>query len=94
MRHKFGLELLLNLTNMACSSFCYHQKQGKSPDKYKETKELIKVIYQRHKGRYGYRRITDELQNRGLIINHKTVLRLMSLLGLKSIDLLKVKMAK
>lgn len=79
------MELLLNLTNMARSSFYYHQKQGKSPDKYKETKELIKVIYQRHKGRYGYRRITDELQNRGLIINHKTVLRLMNLLGLKSI---------
>ena len=79
------MELLLNLTNMARSSFYYHQKQVKSPDKYKEAKELIKVIYQRHKGRYGYRRITDELQNRGLIINHKTVLRLMNLLGLKSI---------
>lgn len=70
---------------MARSSFYYHQRQSKSPDKYSETKELIKAIYQRHKGRYGYRRITDELQNRGLIINHKTVLRLMNLLGLKSI---------
>lgn len=79
------MELLLNLANMARSSFYYHQKQSKSPDKYKETKELIKVIYQKHKGRYGYRRITDELQNRGLLINHKTVLRLMNLLGLKSI---------
>jgi transposase InsO family protein len=43
---------------------------------------LIKTIYQRH-GRYGYRRITDELQNKGIIINHKTVLRLMKTLGLK-----------
>jgi putative transposase len=55
------------------------------PDKYKEIKELIKVVYQRHKGRYGYRRITDELQNRLININHKTVLRLMKLMGLKSI---------
>jgi len=70
---------------MARSSFYYHQKQSKSPDKYKETKELIKAIYQKHKGRYGYRRITDELQNRGVLINHKTVLRLMNLLGLKSV---------
>jgi transposase InsO family protein len=46
-------------------------------------KVLIKTIYQRHKGRYGYRRITDELQNKGIIINHKTVLRLMKTLGLK-----------
>ena len=85
LRHKFDLELLLDLTNMARSSFYYHQKQHKLPDKYKEIKELIKAIYQRHKGRYGYRRITDELHNQGIIINHKTVLRLMKVLGLKSL---------
>jgi putative transposase len=89
LRHKFDLELLLDLTKMARSSFYYHQKQNKLPDKYKEIKELIKAIYQRHKGRYGYRRITDELQNRAMIINHKTVFRLMKLLGLKSIIRLK-----
>ena len=48
-------------------------------------KELIKSIYHKHKGRYGYRRITDELNNKGMVINHKTVLRLMKLLGLKSL---------
>lgn len=85
LRHKFDLELLLDLTKMARSSFYYHQNQNKLPDKYKEIKELIKTIYKRHKGRYGYRRITDELQNRSMIINHKTVFRLMKLLGLKSI---------
>ena len=85
LRHKFDLELLLDLTNMARSSFYYHRKQITLPDKYQETKELITTIYQRHKGRYGYRRITDELQNNGIIINHKTVLRLMKILGLKSV---------
>ena len=85
LRHKYDLNVLLNHTNMARSSFYYHQKQSELPDKYKVIKELIKSIYHRHKGRYGYRRITDELQNRGIIINHKTVFRLMKLLGLKSI---------
>ena len=85
LRHEFDLEILLDLTNMARSSFYYHQKQFELPDKYKEIKELIKVIYHKHKGRYGYRRITDELQNRAININHKTVLRLMKLLGLKSV---------
>ena len=70
---------------MARSSFYYYQNQSKIPDKYKQIKELIVSIYHRHKGRYGYRRITDELQNRGIIINHKTIMRLMSMLGLKSI---------
>ena len=85
LRHKYDLELLLNHTNMARSSFYYHLKQSKSLDKYQLVKKLIKSIYHRHKGRYGYRRITDELQNKGIIINHKTVLKLMKSLGLKSI---------
>ena len=74
---------------MARSSFYYHYKRSRSSDKYKAIKELISAIYHRHKGRYGYRRITDELQNKSIIINHKTVFRLMKLLGLKSIIRLK-----
>ena len=85
LRRKFDLKLLLNQSNMARSSFYYHQKQNKLLDKYKVIKELIQTIYHKHKGRYGYRRITDELENKGVKINHKTVLRLMKLLGLKSI---------
>lgn len=69
---------------MARSSFYYHQNRSKT-DKYYEIKELIKKIYHKHKGRYGYRRITAELNNTGLSINHKTVLKLMKSLGLKSI---------
>ncbi|MGG4268170.1 IS3 family transposase, partial [Peribacillus simplex] len=42
-------------------------------------------IFHTHKERYGYRRITLELRNRGVRINHKTVLRLMNELGLKSV---------
>jgi putative transposase len=53
------------------------------PDKYKEIKEWIKEIFEEHQGRYGYRRITLELRNRGLKINHKTVQRLMNEMGLK-----------
>ena len=85
LRHKFDLEILLNQTKMARSNFYYHQKQSKSIDKYAEIKEKIKSIYHKHKGRYGYRRITDELNSTGLVINHKTVARLMKILGLKSL---------
>ena len=47
------------------------------PDKYKEVREVMHQIYHENKGRYGYRRITLELRNRGYRINHKTVLKLM-----------------
>ncbi|WP_426091366.1 IS3 family transposase [Flavobacterium sp. DSR3-2] len=70
---------------MVRSNFYYHQKKNKSAVKYQVIKELITSIYNQHKGRYGYKRITDELNNKGIVINHKTVLRLMKLLGLKSL---------
>jgi len=57
----------------------------KKPDKYAETKARITEIYHNHKGRYGYRRITLELRKIGVLINHKTVQRLMGVLGLKSL---------
>lgn len=85
LRHQYDLNLLLDQTKMARSSFYYYQKQSKIPDKYKVIKECIASIYHKHKGRYGYRRITDELNNKGIIINHKTVLKLMKSLGLKSV---------
>ena len=55
----------------------------KRPDKYRIEKEEITAIYHENQGRYGYRRITMELRNRGYIINHKTVQRLMKQLRLK-----------
>ncbi len=85
LRHQYDLNLLLDQTKMARSSFYYYQKQSKTPDKYKVIKQYIESIYHKHKGRYGYRRITDELNHKGIIINHKTVLKLMKSLGLKSV---------
>lgn len=71
---------------MARSTFYYRLKQMNNIDKYEKIKEQIMSIFYEHKGRYGYRRITLELRNRGFIINHKTVYRLMKELGLKSIQ--------
>jgi len=54
-------------------------------EKYRGLKRLIRQIYDRHKGRYGYRRIAVTLRKRGYLINHKTVQKLMQQLNLKSI---------
>ncbi len=68
---------------MPRSSYYYYVKQMKKQDKYALIKAEIGSIYQEHQGRYGYRRITMELHNRGYQINHKTVQRLMKELNLK-----------
>lgn len=85
LRHKYDLAILLNCLHMARSSFYYYAKQSGRSDKYFEIKTLIQCIYHRHKGRLGYRRITLLLRQQGQIINHKTVLRLMHTLKLKSV---------
>ena len=68
---------------MARSVFYYHLCRQKKADKYTDEKIAIKNIFEEHKGRYGYRRITAEMRNRGSVINHKTVKRLMDELGIK-----------
>lgn len=68
---------------MARSVFYYHLKRPKAGDMYADDMETIKSIFHEHRGRYGYRRVTAEMRNRGRVINHKTVLRLMRYMGLR-----------
>lgn len=58
-------------------------KKMDRPDRDADLKAEIQAIYDEHEGRYGYRRIRDELANRGKIVNHKKVQRIMKELGLK-----------
>ncbi|MGN7388948.1 IS3 family transposase, partial [Sporosarcina sp. SAFN-015] len=43
----------------------------------------IQSIFDEHNENYGYRRIQLELKNRGIVVNHKKVQRIMRKLGLK-----------
>ena len=47
-------------------------------------KAEIRAFFTEHKGNYGYRRITLALRNRGFVVNHKKVQRLMKALGLSA----------
>jgi len=69
---------------MARSTFYYHLKNLSGEEKYSKIKKEIKEVYDRHKGRFGYRRICLTLKNKGYQINHKTVYRLMKELEIKS----------
>jgi len=62
---------------MARSTFYYNLAKSREPDKYQFLKEKIADVYHLNKGRYGYRRIALVLRQNGLLINHKTVYRLM-----------------
>ena len=85
LRHQYPLAGLLKAAGIARSTFYYQQKAQQVSDKYADVKDRIRAIYDQHKGRYGYRRITAMLKQQGNLINHKTVQRLMDQLQLKSL---------
>ena len=76
---------MLAFASVPRSTFYYYVKQFDRPDPDADLKRLIQSIYEEHQGRYGYRRIRDELFNRGHRVNHKKVQRIMKELGLKSV---------
>ena len=78
LRHEFKPSLLLEIAELPRSTYYYYIKHMKDEDKYSEIRKQITDIFHENKGRYGYRRITMEMHNRGYVINHKTVLRLMN----------------
>ena len=81
---EFALEILLKIIRLARSTYYYHLKQLDQTDKNQTIKAEIQAIFTEHKGNYGYRRITLALRNRGFVVNHKKVQRLMKFLGLSA----------
>ena len=77
---------LLSVFQLSRSSY-YYVKNISDYDKYKEIKQEILEISRQHKNRYGYRRITQELRNKGIIINHKTVNKLMRTLKIECVQI-------
>mgnify|MGYP000888916620 CR=1 FL=1 len=81
---EFSLDILLKAIKLARSTYYYHLKQLNKPDKDQELKAEIQSIFIEHKGNYGYRRVHLELRNRGYLVNHKRVQRLMKVLNLQA----------
>ena len=80
----FRLDLLLEAARLPRSTYYYQLKQLDKLDKDKNLKAEIQSIFTEHRGNYGYRRMTLELRNRGYMVNHKRVQRLMKILGLSA----------
>ena len=81
---EFLLDILLKAIKLARSTYYYHLKQLDKPDKAQELKDEIQSIFIEHKGNYGYRRVHLELRNRGYLVNHKRLQRLMKVLNLQA----------
>ena len=69
---------------LARSTYYYElSKRDIVAERNKALMDEITDIFDRHKSRYGVRRVHAELVNRGIMVNHKRVQRLMKVMGLK-----------
>ena len=66
-----------DLPHLSKSNYYYVLKQNDKDSKNHQIMKRIKEIFEEHKHRYGYRRITAQLHIEGIKINHKKVKRLM-----------------
>lgn len=79
------MKTLLKKAGLAKSTYYYTINKVDKDMKNDEIMNQIISIFYEHKSRYGYRRITLELRNKGIHINHKKVKRIMSRLCLYGI---------
>src|ERR1700676_4990635 len=70
------IERLCQLAGVSGAGF-YRSLQDRAPvEEDMEVRSVIQQIAVEHRRRYGYRRISAELRRRGMLVNHKRVLRI------------------
>ena len=78
------IERMCLLAGLSRASFYRHLRTADHWEEEIEVRSQVQKIVLEHGGRYGYRRITAELRRRGMLVNHKRVVRILredSLLG-------------
>ncbi len=77
---------MCQLTGVSRAGFYRSFRQQCPVEEEMAVRTAVQKVALEHRRRYGYRRIARELQNQGLVVNHKRVLRLLredNLLGLQ-----------
>jgi putative transposase len=86
LQGSLSIERMCQLTGVSRAGF-YRSLQGRKPvEEDMEVRSVIQQIAVEHRRRYGYRRISAELRRRGMLVNHKRVLRILredNLLGVQ-----------
>ncbi|MDV2415403.1 IS3 family transposase [Corynebacterium kefirresidentii] len=78
------MEDLLAAAGMPRATFFYDQKRLEKPDKHAAVKQTILGSIGRNKHRYGHRQVLPDLRNKGWLVNHKLVYKLIRQMGLRT----------
>jgi hypothetical protein len=68
LRSDFPVVRLLKVAQLPKSSFYYWDASRTAADKYKDVKDCLATLYERHRGRYGYQRMTAALARAGFAV--------------------------
>jgi len=77
MQGSLGIERMCYLAQVSRAGFYRSLSEQMPVEEEMEVRSAIQRIAVEHRRRYGYRRITAELQRRGMLVNHKRVARIM-----------------
>ena len=78
MQGSLSVERMCRVAGVSRASFYRWLEPSPPVEQEVEVRAAIQAIVLEHRGRYGYRRVTRELRDRGCLVNHKRVARLMS----------------
>ena len=77
LQGSLSIERMCQLVGVSRASF-YRSLQERAPvEEDMEARNVMQQIAVEHRRRYGYRRMSAELRRRGMVVNHKRVLRMM-----------------
>jgi transposase InsO family protein len=77
LQGSLSIERMCQLAGVSRAGF-YRSLQERVPiEEDMEVRSVIQQIAVEHRRRYGYRRISAELRRRGMLVNHKRVLRIL-----------------
>jgi putative transposase len=82
LKAQFPLQMLLDIADLARSTFFYHHAKRDQPDPLADLKAAIGDAFSAAHGRYGHRRVHTVLTRQGWQVAKKTVLKLMRTLDL------------
>ena len=76
---------MLKAASLSKSTYYFEINKPEIDIKNEELIDMIKKVFYENKKRYGVRRVTAELHNQGIVVNHKKVQRIMNKFELKAI---------
>jgi transposase InsO family protein len=77
LQGKLSVERMCQLASVSRAGFYRHLVEIEPDEEEMALRDAIQRIYLEHRRNYGYRRVTIELRDRGMLVNRKRVARLM-----------------